>query len=265
MKSFKALAVLFSLVALISTYGLVHGAEVSSQQDQVAIFNDVTNRLLKDGIPIASSQIVNDSMWSPSLVAEYTLQSKSQNNIVDPDDPIYSNIVGREVNLAVRRGLNAGAYRIILININGKVISNVTLAVIKDLEWPNSVGNTVTLKTDEISAFVADFPSFGVNRSFSIYVNREGLIKVKFDLQAQDIQAANSSIPNIIQETTSRIFQLNKEKGANIAIFQIRLKDNSTGRLLLNYIRDLQTGSSNSWQIDGLTEDWYPHPSPAPQ
>jgi hypothetical protein len=255
----KTLTTILALAAVV-TFGVAKTVQGQAQQ---GLLDDVAARLTQDGVPVKSYQLGKDVTFTPPLVAQFTLQGSSENNKFTPDDPIFTNMVGHEVNLAKRRGLDIGAFRVTFVNTGGEVLVVETRAPMEDAEWPGGFDKPSTLSAGEVSTLLGDLPSFGMSRQgVKVSLNREGLKTVAFDLEVPTIDEANLNLSNMVVGTRSRLNDMNRQQGSQIAVYTVRVRD-ASGRLLLNYINDLQVGGRQDWwQADDLTGGPFPRPAP---
>jgi len=245
-------AVYISKVAYAESQNLI-------SEDQQQIVDEITQNLLQQGVPVVSSQIKVDSDWNPSVLVEYTLQSSSENDKVSSDDPIYSNIIGHEVNFAQLRGLNVGAIGVVIINSQAKVIVR-NIRKVTDKEFLSTTMKPSEMNSDELAALLENVPAFGMYLDKVVVSQIEdGTFKSTFNIKAADVDAANSGMPGFMEALRSNIMELNRANGAQISSYIVDLSD-AKGSTLLKYINDLQVGRQSWWQSDDLTQDWYPHP-----
>ena len=263
MKHTKFSIIIVAVVAIILTaFSLIQSGAVRAQQD---IFEELTAQLIQDGVPIKSSQLVQDSNFDPSFMIHYMIQSSSEGDSVAPEDPLILNTIGHEVNLASRQGLNIGAFRTTLINMNDKVLVDVATALDENTDWPINFDQSCKLNTDAVSAVLEKFPTFGMSRKgINVSLNHEDLMTVVFEYQTKSVETANVNLSDVIMQTESGLIKLHKERGTRIAVYQILIYDD-TGDPILKYINDLQFGCVSWWQADGLVKDWFPQAIPAIQ
>lgn len=238
--------------------GLAGQEQEISQQD---IVNDLMSSLEQQGIPVKSVQIISDEEWNPPIVIECVLQSSSESDKGTPDDPIYSNLVSRTVNLAQKCGLEAKAVSIIFINARGELLSWETLALREEEDVTSQFDQPHKLSNDAVATLLSQkFPLTEVSlNKLDITLDSDGIRWANIDLLVPDIETANTDLSYFMLEIRTIIEELNLEQGAQIAIYQIDLSY-TTGEPLLRYINDLQLRHESWWQADNLTKDWFPHP-----
>jgi hypothetical protein len=104
---------------------------------QQTIVDNLSIKLKHLGVPVISTQIESNTQCNPPLVVDFILQSASENDKATLDDPIYLVIVGHEVTLALRRGLNVGGITTSFVNSQGKILNKNTCATLKTDEIPS--------------------------------------------------------------------------------------------------------------------------------
>ena len=229
-----------------------------NQQD---IVNDLASSLKQQGIPVKSIRIISDGRWDPPIVVECVLQSSSENDKGTPDDPIYSNLISRAVNLAQERGLDAGAVGVIFVNAQGELMSWEIQALRGDEDISSQFIQPHKLSNEAVATLLSQkFPVTEMSlNELDITLDSDGIRWVNIDLLVPDIETANTDLSYLMLEIRTIIEGLNLERGAQIAIYQIDLSY-TMGEPLLRYINDLQLRHESWWQADNLTKDWFPHP-----
>lgn len=262
MKKLKIkIVIVLTVVSLSSVF--FAAVQVRAQSIQQAILTDTTTRLINDGIPVKSFQIVSDSRCNPPFVVEYTLQSSSNNVSPAPEDAIYANIVSREVNLAWMRGLDVGGVRIVRIAVDGGTAANITSVLKRDVDWPITLEKLSKLSHGQISVILNEDSKFIIPpRDVEVIVNREGLNVVTLDFRVNDVLEANQTVTNIISETRAKINSLNNEQNTQIAVYKIHI-NSTNGEPFFALIDDVQFGHLSFWRIQSITEDLFPRP-PSP-
>ena len=154
MRKYRLLIIIaFSIIAISSLltilfYSKSGANDVYSISSQQQIIDEITNELKLQGVPLTSAQIINDSIWSPPLAVDFTLQSSSNDNKIAPNDPLYESEINHEVNMAQLRGLNLGAFNITINNSKGNIILKVISRFHDKEAFSNEFNGTNPIKTE---------------------------------------------------------------------------------------------------------------------
>ena len=239
-------------------------SETAVAANQQQILDATVLSLQAQGVPVKFVQFANDNQFTPSFIVEFILHSASSNDKGTPDDPIYINLIRHEVDLALGRGLNIGAFEVTLVNIKGIVLGQVINAanssdsIIPPKTLPNAIGETASY------AFLNQNMSFDSMKliNMELAMDQEGLLGLTVNLQVPDLQTANEGINGVYYSVLNTISNFNTSQSTEIAYYYINIYT-SSGDVLLKYINDLETKSQNWWMADGLEGDWYFVPPPA--
>ena len=243
--------ILLVLVVVGITFGLY--TEVIAQQEVVEYLK---GRLERQNIPVVEITI---HRLLP-LRLEIIIQSMSEDEKALPDDPINLNIVRREVILARRQGYSIDRFTLILYNSQGKTIfwADETPVSIEEatLELPPSKLDDATIK-NMINERLNLYGMSIVNTEVTSY---DGIQTLILQLSTPSLEDANQALPYFMPSLRPLIAEINTQ-GGQIVICKVELRDDK-GQLLLKYLLDLQLDSETWWMVDGLTQDWFPHPPP---
>jgi hypothetical protein len=78
-----------------------------------------------------------------------------------------------------------------------------------------------------------------------------------------DIETANNSINSFMGSVMRITDTINSEHGTSIILCHVRIMDRE-GNVLLDYVKNVDTGSEQWKMANGLKGDWFPHPVPPP-
>ena len=257
------IAIVFCLTVIGSfLYTQTQRQNVSAQDNggQQRILDNISANLTAEGVAVKQARIVADSGWNPPIVVDYTIQSTSKNDSLAPGDYILVNTVDREVNLAQKSGFTFGAIGVNIINTQGKTIFFERRVVENISDFSAGFNQPSSLPNSSVSALLSDLPAFGLSlKELNVSLNRDGSHECLFNMQAPDIETANSAIPAFILNASSTLKGLNDSKQAQISIYRVNINLLS-GEPVLKYYNDLQMKSQSWWQSDTATKDWFPHP-----
>lgn len=230
--------------------------QVSAQNDVVS---DIMAHLVQNSVPIKSISIKSQI----PLQLEAVIQSKSQNEIAAPEDPIFQQAVHREVMEARRRGAKIDSVKVIIINSLNQEIYWSDLPVDKAVDtipvFPSPLEDV--LLTSEIHNRVPlngmTFDAVNTTR------NADGSQIIFIKLSVKDIETANDAVSNFMLDLSRTINEIRSQKKAQIATYTVELAD-ATGQPLLKYVKDYMPSEAREswWQAPGMTQDWFPHPLP---
>jgi hypothetical protein len=252
-------------IGVISTLFFSQGvrAQDSDQTSTQEVLANINLQLAAKHIPVTAVQIIQDKSESvpyPMDVLELTLNSTSKDDKVSPDDAIYVNLAGHEVKLAQLRGLKAEAYRTTIINLKGDILQRVIIPLRGSDALPSGWERASQLSPSEVTEFLKRIPVGDMSiDNIQVLADQEGLLACTINIQSDDILSANAVVGNVVNEMLTSVINLNKERGAAIAVCILRIHY-PDGRPVLNYIVDLQLGRTTWWQVDELSKDWFNHP-----
>lgn len=222
---------------------------------QDAVLADLTARLKQQGVPIVSVSLVSRIPFTVGIVVQ-----SSGRDLASPDDPIYQHIVVREATLAQQRGYKVDLVQITVIDNQGKVIISGKVIIPE-----NTIATSLTAEALDnptvASLLRQELSTYGMSiHSIDVSSDSSGVQQAIIDLQARDLQQANSALPMFMFGVRTSFFgRFNDTHHTNLKIVYVNL-NNSTGERLLKYVNDLQLRNENWWQAPGLTQEWFPHP-----
>ncbi len=248
----KKLLLGFLLVLAVAgiTFGLY--TQVIAQQ---GVEGYLKERLERQNIPIVA--IIPRSLLPLRL--EIVIESMSEGERALPDDPINLHIVRREVLLARQQGYIIDSFTLVLLNNQGQTIfwaeapvelENVPLEIspskLDDATTRNMIGESLN--------------PHGMSLADVDVISAEGVQTLVLRLSAPSLEEANHALPYFMPSLRPFIADINA-RGAQIVICNVEVADEK-GQILLKYLLDLQLDSETWWMVEGLTQDWFPHPPP---
>jgi hypothetical protein len=250
MKHRKLFLGLLLLVAIVGITLRLY-TEVIAQQEVVEYLKE---QLERQGIPIVDITIRH----LLPLHLEITVQSMSEGEKALPNDPINLHIVRREVTLAEQQGYDIESFTLRLLNREGKTIFWAEETPVSPDDAPLELSpakiddaTTKNMITERLDLYGLALTNIEVKSSAGI----QTLILM---LSTPSLDEANQALPHLMPSLRPVIANINAQ-GAQIAICKIELSDEK-GQILLEYLLDLQLDSETWWMVDGLTQDWFPHP-----
>ena len=82
-------------------------------------------------------------------------------------------------------------------------------------------------------------------------------------VSGKDLADVNGSLPKFLDSFFQLLDTINAQHGTNIVLCHLRVLD-AAGDALLDYVRDLEGGSTQWTAAEGLYSDWVPKPALAP-
>jgi len=231
-------------------------------QDQNA--NDIFERLDQKGVPVIKIMTINRFPYE----IEINLQSKSENNHLALDDNWFMLLAHREATRAHRIGLQLTRYQLNVYNIKGELISSTdTYLHPEDMSHKSQPGMSVvdiqtTRKIVKDNLQLADLSLDELEVTPEDTLGSNGQV-VFIQVSGKDLEGVNRSLPRFLDSLFQLLDTVNSQKGTNIVLCHLRITD-TAGNVLLDYVQDLEGGSTQWTSAEGLYSDWFPNPSLAP-
>lgn len=241
---------------IITAVTIVFGFNQVNAQQDVAGYLEA--RLQRLGVPVIEIKTIQDF----PLQIEVTLQSASDGVTGVPEDPIYLLLLDREMVLARQKGYFIDRFIRRTIGVTGEQISysETRVKIFENIfldSSPSQVSDTETAR--EITS---DMRLFGLSVAEMNISSENGLQSLFMNVVSPSIESANTALPEFMKSLRPTIDRTN-EKGSHIVIFRLELRD-AGGKILLNYIRDLQLSSERWWMDEKLTTNWFSIPVLSP-
>ncbi len=227
--------------------------------------SSLLNRLEQIGVPVKSVQALKQS----PLQVEIVLESSSDNELATPDDLWNNHLASREAELAYLTSVRIDSYRSVLVNTKGDIISSEW--VFLDQSRPSQ--NLVIAKPSAIDVITTqDLLKNSLDTSgmaiTSLEVSEDRIVRtntklVELILSTKSIDTANQTINTLIFSLRPLLRNINEKYGAQIALFRLRIMD-AEGKLLVEYILDLDTQSEDWSTAKGIKADWFARPVATP-
>lgn len=264
---FAALAVFF--VFMLSRNGHQNEAQASSVQEeklQQDIVSFLSDQLKKQNVPLASIEILQES----PLKVEISIQSTSLTDKPLPEDVINRHWAYRETIFARQSGFNIDEVVLKVVNQNHAQIYWASHSL-NDEFYPldflfSPITDAPTLDESEIEKVVQETMSPGGMTIREVEINSSHDFRVlTIRFLSPSVQTANETIPQLILSSLPELMREVNQRGANVAIIILEVKDEQ-GIPLFTYLIDSQIGTEIAWQGDDVTDDWMMSvPPPAPE
>lgn len=233
----------------------------SSQQWSMA---DLSGRLHQAGVPVVD---VTVGSRIPFRVA-INLQSASSGDSLSIDDNWNMVLTHREATLSYRTGIRLASYKVDVFNTLGKVISSAEYFIYpQDISQNEKAGTAVVdnvttrelirsdLVTGDLSIDILDvYQDQGIEPSGQVLI---------LQVSGQDLQQVNDSLPGFMGSFLHMLDTVNTQSETNLNLCHLRVKDKA-GNILIDFVRDLDGGTSQWTLAEGVYSDWFPQPKPAP-
>jgi len=235
--------------------------QVNAQEQNA---NDIYERLEHKGVPVLNIITINRLPYE----IEINLQSKSENNHLVLDDNWFMQLAHREATLAHRIGIQLTRYRLNVYNIKGELISSTdTYLYPEDLSLKSQPGISVvdiqtTKKIVNENLQLADLSLDELEVTPEDTLGSNGQVLL-IQVSGKDLEDINRSLPRFLDSLFQLLETVNSQEGTNIVLCHLRILD-TAGNVLLDYVRDLEGGSTQWTSAEGLYSDWFPKPALAP-
>ena len=250
---------LFIIAIAIAVVGLAYytATKVRAQNQYTT---DIAERLRLRNVPVKQVKVLKHVPY----MVEIALQSSSNDDTLSLDDNWFMQLARREATFAYRIGTGLSSFMLTVYNTRGDLIySTQTYLYPEDLSQQMTssqlpkVDNLAAkeiveeqLNLAELSLDLLDVISEGIGSNGQILL---------IQLSADDLETANQSLPKFLSSFFQMLETVNNEYGTYFVLCHLRLID-SQGNVLLDYVRDLEGGSTQWKAVEGLYDEWYPHP-----
>lgn len=256
--SFILLITIGILIIFIASVVVI---QVNAQEQSA---DDIFDRLEQKGVPVLKVSTIHRLPYR----IEIDLQSASQSDDLALEDNWFMQLAHREATLAYRIGIRLASYRLNVYNAAGALIyATETYLYPEDLSQNSQPARTQVdnqnaeqivagnlqlagLKLDELAVTPED--SLGGNGQILL-----------IQVSGKDLADVNGSLPKFLDSFFQLLDTINAQHATNIVLCHLRVID-AKGEVLLDYVRDLEGGSTQWTAAGGLYSDWFPKPALAP-
>ncbi len=251
-----AMSLVLMLLSLTACGSATSDANTVIDGSQQAIVNDILLSLQGQGIPVTSFKLVDDGGFNPPVVVNFVLQGNPES----PDNAIYTNLIGHEVNLAQKKGLDVGAFSIILVDAEGNILNKLTGAIVSEDEIQEIMPPQNTDDSSVVAFLRQNLDLFGMSlTNLELTRDKDSLRILTIELEVAGLQTAKDVEGDFMWTTQRTIEKFNLENGLAISCYRINIWSEN-GELFVKYINDLQLRRESWWEIDGLNGCWWPSP-----
>ena len=250
--------ILVPIIAIATVGLLYYTATKVLAQNQYA--TDIAERLRLRNVPIKQVVVLRHVPY----VVEIALQSSSNDDTLSLDDNWFMQLARREATFAYRIGTGLSSFKLTVYNTQGDLIySTQTYLYPEDLS--QQLTSSQLPKVDNLTAkeIVKEQLNLGGLSLDLLDVISEGIGSsgqiLLIQLSAEDLKTANQSLPKFLCSFFQMLETVNDEHGTYLVLCYLRLTD-SQGNVLLDYTRDMEGGSTQWTAVEGLYDEWYPHP-----
>jgi hypothetical protein len=252
----KILIVIFvTLSVLVFSMFVIN--EVQAQNQYVT---DIEERLRAREVPVI--QVIATKRVPYEI--EISLQSTSSDDHLSLDDNWHMQLARREATLAYRIGARISSYSLKVYNINGKLIYSTQIYLYPEDLSQKKASQDATIDQETAKNLVKSGLQFG-NLSLELLdivdEKAEGFTGqiLLIEVSAPNLEQANLDLPVFLDSFFQLQENFNSKSGANIVLCHLRLIDKD-GKVLLDYSKDLESGSTQWTAVQGLYDEWYSHP-----
>lgn len=253
----RILVLLFVLSLTIG--GATYATQKVSAQNQYT--SDLAERLSNRGVPVKN--VVTLSQFPYEV--EIALQSSSSNEQVSIEDNWFMQLARREATLAYRLGTGLKSFTLTVYNAKGELISSTqTFLYPEDLSQKLTTPDQIkvdNVRAKEIIANQLQLSGLSLDLLDVISENAEGFNGqvLLIQVSAKDLDDANISLPTFLSSLFQMLDTINPKYGTYIVLCHVRLLD-QTGVVLLDYVRDLESSTTQWYGVEGLYNEWYSQP-----
>lgn len=256
--SFLLLITIGILIIFITSVVVI---QVNAQEQSA---DDIFDRLEQKGVPVLKVSTIHRLPYR----IEIDLQSASQSDDLAMEDNWFMQLAHREATLANRIGIRLASYRLNVYNAAGALIyATETYLYPEDLSQNSQparthVDNQIAeqIVADNLQLAGLKLDELAVTPEDSLGGNGQILL---IQVSGKDLADVNGSLPKFLDSFFQLLDTINAQHGTNIVLCHLRVID-ATGDVLLDYVRDLEGGSTQWTAAGGLYSDWFPKPALAP-
>ncbi len=252
------------LISLIGISTFAFAFLVIRVNAQTQTIDDLNTLLTQKGIPIKSMT----TMKQIPFIIKISIQSKSNDKNLQPDDLYYAQIARKAASLFYRYGQRIDGYELEIVNSEGVSLSwesnNIFPSEISQRissSAPSKLSDKDTTSLVQTSLKLHGLSLDKINISSQLSLGDSGQ-ELTLQLSTTDISRANQDLIPFLLSLHSSLDEINAKNGTNITLCWLRVFDKK-GNQLLNYVWDLETREETSIQAPGIAA-WYPVPAPIP-
>jgi hypothetical protein len=250
---------LLALIILILAFSVFAAVQIRAQNELV---NGIAKRLNQRGVPVKYVTMIKQAPYE----IEIALQSASETERMTLDDIWFRRMAEHEAKLAYRYGPRLDSYRLIIFNESGKeIFSSKRFIYPDDLSEHISLPKEPRIDNQQAKEIVAErivLSGLSLDRlevlSDPVKGDSEQILEIQ--VSAQDLEAANRSLPAFLSSYFPLAASMNREAGTYFIFSHLRLVDQQ-GNVLLDHVKDVEVGGESWRSVDGLYDEWYSQPN----
>jgi len=244
--------------AIVLLLVLVIALKVNAQNQ---FSTDIEERLLQEGVPVKQVTIISRIPYE----IEISLQSTSADNHLTVDDNWYMQLARREATFSYRISTRLDSYKLTVYNTDNEEIYSSHTYI-----YPQDLNQQIELKLPTIDALATKeivvnqlqlgkltLDRLDINPDVALGGNGQLLI---IYVSAMDLETANGSLPIFMGSLLKLLDTINNEYGTYIVLCHLRVVDGN-GEILLDYVKDVESGSAQWTLANGVYDNWFPSPS----
>jgi hypothetical protein len=222
---------------------------------------DIADRLKQQGVPCKQVATINRLPYE----IEIALQSSSNDHHLSLDDNWFMQLARREATFAYRLGTRLKSYKLTVYNANNELIySTQTFLYPQDQnqQMESKSPKVSARKTREIVAAQLQLGGLVLDR-LDVNLERANGSKgniIEIHVSAESLDEVNESLPTFLGSLFRFLDLANTEYDTYIVLCHLRVSDGQ-GNVLLDFVKDLESGSSQWKSVEGIYNDWFPQPS----
>lgn len=235
--------------------------QVNAQEQNA---DDIFDRLEQKGVPVLKVSTIHRLPYR----IEIDLQSASQSDDLALEDNWFMQLAHREATLAYRIGIRLASYRLNVYNAAGELIYATEIYLYPEDLSQNSQPWRTQVDNQNAEQIVADNLQLAGLKLDELAVTPEDALGgngqiLLIQVSGKDLADVNGSLPKFLDSFFQLLDTINAQHATNIVLCHLRVLD-ATGDVLLDYVRDLEGGSTQWTAAGGLYSDWFPKPALAP-
>lgn len=258
MKKPKPLGVLFAVIVVVIGLAMYVTIKVNAQNQYTS---DLAERLERRGVPVKHVAILKRIPYEIEIV----LQSSSSDDHLSLEDNWFMQLARREAVLAYRVGTGLDSFKLIVLNVKSEVIySTQTYLYPEDLSQqlipPEQlkVDNATTKEIIMHQLQLAGLSLDSLDISSEDVDGFSGQV-LMVQVSSENLDTANQSMPKFLGSFFKMLDTINGEHQTYIVLCRLRLLDQK-GNVLLDYVKDLESGFVQWTSVEGLYDEWHPKP-----
>jgi hypothetical protein len=247
------------LICVVVTSLFIFMAIEVHAQDQTT--SDIAVRLEEAGVPIKNSVITSRLPYKINL----TLQSSSESRKLTLEDAWFILLAQHEATFAYRWGPRLNSFVLEVVNLQGEVIYSVeTFLYREDLNQVLLKSETSALDDATAEEIVLNNLNLAGFSLTNLEVNRvhsdesSGHI-LRLTLTATSLEDANQSLSAFLNSFFKMLDTINVDYDTAIVLCRLQILDGQQ-TVLMDYVKDLESGYAQWYADPGLSSDWLPEP-----